>query len=116
MSEQPKVHWTAEENGNYNPPWVLRYDPTPGGIRNEDGTTTHQVTFPALQITDWVAEKEKAAQGLARQLNAFPAVLDALKDFVTEIRAYQSPECEECEIIGPLLRAADAAIALAEGR
>lgn len=35
---------------------------------------------------------------------------EALRDFVTEIRAYQSPECEECEIIGPLLRQADAAL------
>lgn len=34
----------------------------------------------------------------------------ALRDFVTEIRAYQSPECEECEIIGPLLRQADAVL------
>lgn len=34
----------------------------------------------------------------------------ALHDFVTEVRAYQSPECEECEIIGPLLRQADAVL------
>ena len=116
MSEVIEDHWSAEENGNYDPPWVLRYNPSPGGVRNEDGTTSHYMNFPALQLTDWVAEKEKAAHGLARQLNAFPAVLAALKDFVTEIRAYQSPECEECEIIGPLLRAADAAIARAEGK
>lgn len=28
-----------------------------------------------------------------------------LRDFVTEIRAYQSPECDECDILGPLKRA-----------
>lgn len=41
-------------------------------------------------------------------------MLAVLKDFVTETRAYSSPECDECEIVGPILRAADAVIAKAE--
>jgi hypothetical protein len=35
---------------------------------------------------------------------------DVLRAFVTEIRAYQSPECDECDILGPLLRRADAVL------
>ena len=35
------------------------------------------------------------------------ALRDAVADFATEIRAYQSPECEECPILGPLLKRAD---------
>lgn len=35
--------------------------------------------------------------------------------FVTETRAYSYPECDESEITGPLLRAADAALAKARG-
>jgi hypothetical protein len=48
---------------------------------------------------------------------AAPDLLAALKDIVNEIRAYQSPECDEEGAAGAAeLKAADAAIAKAEGR
>lgn len=54
-------------------------------------------------------------EGNAYLISASPCLLAALKGFVSEIRAYQSPECEECPIMGPLLSAAGAAILKAEG-
>lgn len=62
-------------------------------------------------------EAKHKAEAIARAycFAAAPDMLAALKDFVTETRAYSSPECDENEITGPLLQAADAAIAKAEG-
>lgn len=48
-------------------------------------------------------EDEAKMQALIRS----EAVEALLRDFVTEIRAYQSPESDECDIIGPLLKRAD---------
>ena len=53
----------------------------------------------------------------ARLIAAAPDLLDALKGIVREIRAYSSPECDDADSIGYAeLKAADAAIAKAEGR
>lgn len=81
-AEDPK-HWTSEENHNYDPPHIIRYDPTPGGIRNEDGTTTYSLTFPALQVTDLVADKAESAASIAAELNLYPR----LKRDNAELRA-----------------------------
>jgi hypothetical protein len=57
------------------------------------------------------------SEGTARQIAAAPELLAALKDIVREIRAYQSPECDDEGAPGAAeLKAADAAIAKAEGR
>ena len=48
---------------------------------------------------------------------AAPELLEALKAIVKEIRAYQSPECDDEDAPGAAeLKTADAAIAKAEGR
>jgi hypothetical protein len=52
-----------------------------------------------------------------REDAAAPDLLAALKAIVAEIRAYQSPECDEEGMPGAAeLKAADAAIAKAKGR
>lgn len=75
----PEQHWTAEENRNYDPAWVIRYNPMPGGRKNADGTTTLSMTFPALQLTGWVGEPEKAAHELAAALNSHGKLVEAVK-------------------------------------
>lgn len=50
-------------------PIVIYYDPTPGGKKNEDGTTTYSMVFPALAFTEWVSEPEKAAEKIVEVLN-----------------------------------------------
>ena len=53
----------------------------------------------------------------AHLISAAPELLAALKAIVCEIRAYQSPECDDEGAPGAAeLKAADAAIAKAEGR
>ena len=53
----------------------------------------------------------------ARLIAAAPDLLSALKGIVREIRAYSSPECDDADSLGYAeLKAADAAIAKAEGR
>lgn len=98
MSEK---HWTVEKNNNYSPPWVLRFDPTPGGRKNADGTTTISVSFPALQITDWVADPETSLAGAARALNRdglFDEMVEALEG-VIRIADRQTPEFERARAV-----------------
>ena len=67
------AHWTVEENSNYSDDllsgWIIRYDPTPGGRKNEDGTTSYSMTAPALAVTSWIGDPEGAANEVARDLN-----------------------------------------------
>ncbi|MEP0149973.1 hypothetical protein [Roseibium sp.] len=74
MAMHSKDHWTAEANANYRDDplsgWVIRYNPTPGGKKNEDGSLTHTMTFPALALTGWVSDPEQAARDIAKALNA----------------------------------------------
>lgn len=84
MSDERKQKWSAELNHNYRndigePMWVLRYDPTPGGRKNENGSTSYSMTFPALQVTSWVGEPEKAANEIAGMLNSHEALVEALR-------------------------------------
>jgi hypothetical protein len=69
-------NWTAEKQKSG---WVLIYDRTPNGVKNEDGTTSFSLRFPALVLTDWISEPEIAAKELATQLNAYDGLLEALK-------------------------------------
>gem|GEM_PF-6002318 len=68
-----KQYWTAEENNNFDPPFALRYDPTPGGIRNSDGTTTFTCSAPMLRATEWLGEPMKALEAIANALNGIDA-------------------------------------------
>ena len=111
MSEQ---HWTAEENHNYDPPWIIRYDPTPGGRMNEDGSISHSLNFPALQLTDWVAEKEEAASRIARALNSQPELLEALRGLANALELEAGPR-GVMDLVPGAIEKARAAIARAEG-
>lgn len=88
-------HWTVEENNNYDPPWVIRYDPMPGGTKNEDGTTTISVTFPALHVTGWVSEPETALGQIATALNRdalFNEAVEALEGCRTTLAMLTEPK------------------------
>ena len=69
-------HWSAEKQKSG---WVLIYDGTPNGVKNEDGTTSFSLRFPALIVSDWVSEPETAATEIATQLNVHDELLEALK-------------------------------------
>lgn len=66
LDEEPR-HWTVERNGSYDPPWVLRYDPIPGGEKRE-GYTVFSLSFPVLQATDWVENPEDFLSKVADEL------------------------------------------------
>ena len=65
--DQDPRHWTVERNHSYDPPWVLRYDPIPGGEKRE-GYTVFSLSFPVLQATDWVEEPEDFLWRVADEL------------------------------------------------
>ena len=77
-------NWTAERNPNFrngtDAAWVLRYSPNPGGTKNPDGSTTIALSFPALQITDYVSDPEDTANELAAALNAHDELVAALTE------------------------------------
>ncbi|EHK56852.1 hypothetical protein [Allomesorhizobium alhagi] len=91
--------WTAYESAGFKGEWGVQTD-DPAMVEAGDEI----IVYPSL------------SEEYARRIAAAPDMLAVLRDFVSETRAYSSPECDECEIVGPLLRAADAAIAKAEGR
>lgn len=64
-----KNHWTVEEGQKEGFPWVLRYNPTPNPERNPDGSITLALTFPALAISDMVADPQEVAYQIAADLN-----------------------------------------------
>jgi hypothetical protein len=69
-------HWAAEIT-SYRPSEdapdfiALVYDPTPGGRKNEDGTTSFSMRFPALILSEYVSDQQVAAQKIADELNSF---------------------------------------------
>lgn len=67
------AHWKAERTAHPGAKggegWELVYDPTPGGRKNEDGTTSFSLRFPALLLSEYVAEPEKVAHAIADMLN-----------------------------------------------
>ncbi len=85
-----KPHWTAEENSLWKTPedgsplcatsgFVLRYNPTPEPIKNDDGSISLSMSFPALAVTAFVAFPKKIAEQIARDLNTHKQLLEALK-------------------------------------
>lgn len=66
LDKEPR-YWTVERNGSYDPPWILRYDPTPGGEKRE-GYTVFSLSFPVLQATDWVENPEDFLSKVADEL------------------------------------------------
>lgn len=83
-----RLHWTAEENGNFEPPWIIRYDPTPNGRKNEDGSISYSLRFPALQVMEYVAKPDAVAHEIARKLNAHDDLVEALSKTIIAIDAY----------------------------
>lgn len=61
-----KQHWSA---GSTYYGWCLFYDPTPGGTRNSDGTTSFSVRFPAFKATEYLADPEETVRAIADALN-----------------------------------------------
>ncbi|MDE2106919.1 MAG: hypothetical protein KGL39_57425 [Patescibacteria group bacterium] len=82
MSE--KKHWSAETTAyrmsrEHKPIWALVYDPTPGGRKNEDGTTSFGLRFPALILAEYLDGQEAEAKKLAAALNAHDDLVKALE-------------------------------------
>jgi hypothetical protein len=99
----PLPQWTVENNQNYTPPWVLRYDPSPGGKKNADGSTTYSVNFPALQVTDWVGDPEESLAGVALALNRdalFGEMVAVIEEGRRAIGDHYAPN--DCYATGPL--------------
>lgn len=92
-------HWSAEQNGNYERPglsgWVIRYDPTPGGTKNADGSTSYSMNFPALALIDWVGEPEKVAGEIATALNAHDDLVAALREAESFMAGFEGDELQE---------------------
>ena len=65
MSDKPRK-WKAEKLGEA---WVVIYDPTPGGTKNDDGAVSFSLPWPAIEITEFVSEPQEFAQELAQLLN-----------------------------------------------
>lgn len=66
-------HWKTQPSTyrmeKAHKPLVIYYDPTPGGRKNEDGTTSYSLVFPALAVTEWVSEPEKVIDSIVEALN-----------------------------------------------
>ncbi|HEV7253827.1 MAG TPA: hypothetical protein VGN97_12145 [Mesorhizobium sp.] len=86
---ETEEHWIASPRGRDG--WGLSYNPTPGGQKNGDGTTTYHVRFPALIVSEWVEKPEEAARGLAAELNALPIVRAALQEAQTALATMIDP-------------------------
>lgn len=82
-------HWIAERNSDFDihreAGWIIRYHPTPEGKKNEDGSTTYSLSFPALVMSDWVNEPERAAKDIAAELNAYPTLTATVQSQAEEI-------------------------------
>jgi hypothetical protein len=111
MSE---LHWTAEETRKG---WGIRYNPTPGGVKNANGTTSFSLSFIALELTDMVSETEAAAKSIARELNCHADLVAALREIEAICTETQSVFNKRMGTrVGNCLVTAQTAIARAEGR
>jgi hypothetical protein len=63
-------HWSVDRSESFDPPWILRYDPTPDPRRQPDGSKSFSLIFPALQVTHFVADPEKVCRQVAAILNS----------------------------------------------
>lgn len=82
-----KKHWSAEPSSyrmsrEHDDIWALVYDPTPGGRKNDDGTTTYSIRFPAMVLSEYVEGPEKVAADLARSLNSHNKLVEAMENLV----------------------------------
>jgi hypothetical protein len=94
-------------------PWCLD-DRYPGKVYCDDALGSLVAECGPFRFT--ISERHKEVGANARLIAAAPELLEALRNLVTEIRAYSSPECDDEGAIGaPELAAADAAIAKAAG-
>jgi hypothetical protein len=105
------VHWTVEHDPVG---WVLRYHPK--SHKNDDGSTTYSVNFPALQLTEWVAEPEAVANDIARDLNCHDDLVAALKLLLDKhVALISSGDCGNWNAEStPEVKAARAALAKAD--
>jgi len=112
MSE---AHWTAEETLQG---WGIRYNPTPGGVKKADGTTSFSLSFIALELTDMVSDAETAAKAISHELNVYADLLTALREMVRWNVKRGGPDDEPlpADEQDPEVAKAMAAIARAEGR
>ena len=73
-----KLHWevrgTAYKIPRDHQPVALHYNPTPGGTKHPDGSTSYSLVFPALILTDIVSDQQKVAEQLADELNLMAAL------------------------------------------
>jgi hypothetical protein len=96
---EPKPVWKAEQNQNYQrgraveliTSWTIRYIP-PDKVDADGKTWTLAMNFPALVITNWVADPDKVAQQVAQQLNTYPLLLEALKVALVALRSSSGDE------------------------
>lgn len=112
MSE---LHWTAEETRKG---WGIRYNPTPGGVKKADGTTSFSLSFIALELADMVSEAETAVKAIAHELNCHADLLEALREMVrwNVKRGGEDDLPLPADEQDPEVAQAMAAIARAEGR
>jgi hypothetical protein len=97
--------------------------PGPWGATTRQGSwdwLVFQESDPNIEICQMFhdgTELNERGEANARLVAAAPDLLATLREIVTEIRAYQSPECDDAGTWGAdLLKQADAAIAKATGR
>ena len=122
-------HWNADTTSyrmsrKQKPLWAITYCHKPGGEKNPDGTTSFFMRFPALVLTEYVANGEKIAADIARELNAFPHMVDALKAFedafndlfAVGLPLSQGKQPVNCTKLNEASRLTGIALAKAEGR
>ena len=98
-------HWNAEQTAyrmsrDHAPIWALVYDPTPGGRKNDDGTTSYGLRFPALILAEYVAEQENVATEISVKLNAFDDMLEALEALVAANDGLRDEICNGPDVPG----------------
>lgn len=69
--------WTAEQTAHPYAKadrWASIYNPTPGGKKHDEGTTSFSLRFPALLICDIVSDPKTVAHDIAQMLNEAEAI------------------------------------------
>ncbi|MCC6479984.1 MAG: hypothetical protein IT552_12340 [Sphingomonadaceae bacterium] len=94
-----KAHWSVEATSYRFPPRhnignAIIYDPTPGGKKNADGSTSFQLRFPAIVLTELVDDQDTALADIANALNQYDTIKadrDRLTARVAELEAAMEP-------------------------
>lgn len=114
--------WSAERTSCRDLPdtvWAILWDKTPGGRKNEDGSTSYSFRFPVLLGSDWLAEPEKGMKEISDMLNlaerAKAALLAAEDHLVAALKAisegYAHPDISHEDFRVKAAQFADAALA-----